>query len=79
MNAVEQSKECGESELVSGGSEQISGQMNAVEQSKECGESELVCGESEQTSGHMNGLVVYALIPVSMYHSSHSHSHSHTD
>ena len=28
MNAVEQSKECGESELVSGGGEQISGQMN---------------------------------------------------
>ena len=53
------------------GSERTSEQMNAVEQSKECGESELVCGGSEQTSGHMNGPVVYASIPVSMYHSSH--------
>ena len=45
--------------------------MNAVEQSKECGESELVSGGSEQISGQMNGPVVYASIPVYMYHSSH--------
>ena len=53
------------------GSERTSEQMNAVEQSKECGESELVSGGGEQISGQMNGPVVYASIPVYMYHSSH--------